>query len=145
MHLSAMMHPLQPDQDKKKVALECLCADVTKRMRHANKAITISEANNILGFNPTESKTVRRSLYEILTEDHFEGRLVSGEDHWRELRQRWFDTDAKLQQHAAENDPKKMQAVDLLCKDAMKRYREDRNKTGERSCKHLLVHGAYGC
>ncbi|CAK3760277.1 Hypothetical predicted protein [Lecanosticta acicola] len=132
MHLSAMMHPLQPDQDKKKVALECLCADVTKRMRTANKAITIAEANNILGLNPTESKTVRRSLYEILEASRFESRLVSGDDHWRELRQRWFDTNQKLQQAAIENDARKMQAVDLLCKDAMKRFREDRNKRGER-------------
>lgn len=79
MHLSAMMHPLQPEQEKKANALDCLCMDVTKRMRVAGKAITIAEANNILGINPRESKEIRRSLYEIFTSDAFESRLLAGE------------------------------------------------------------------
>lgn len=79
MHLSAMMHPLQPDQEKKANALDCICMDVTKRMRVAGKAITMAEANNILGINPRESKAIRRSLYEIFTKDNFESRLVTGE------------------------------------------------------------------
>lgn len=132
MHLTAMTHPLQPDQEKKATALECLCADVTKRMRVAGKAITIAEANNILLVNPSESKTIRRSLYEILAADKFESRLVCGEDHWQILRQRWYDTNAKLQQAINEKDDKKSKAIDLLCSDAMKRFREDRNKRGER-------------
>lgn len=79
MHLSAMLHPLQPEQEKKANALDCVCMDVTKRMRVAGKAITIAEANNILGINPRESKAIRRSLYEIFTAENFESRLVCGE------------------------------------------------------------------
>lgn len=131
-HLSAVMHPLQPDLDKKNIALECLAADVTKRMRVTGRAITIADANNILDLNPTESKAVRRSFYEILAADKFESRLVSGEDHWNELRQKWFDTNEKLKAVVLENDPQKMRAVDLLGRDTMKRFREDRNARGER-------------
>ncbi|KAF1825244.1 uncharacterized protein K489DRAFT_313719, partial [Dissoconium aciculare CBS 342.82] len=131
-HLSAVMHPLQPELDKKNVALECLAADVTKRMRVTGRAITIADANNILDLNPTESKAVRRAFYEILAADKFESRLVSGEDHWNELRQQWYQTSEKLQQVVAANDPNKMRAVDLLGRDTMKRFREDRNSRGER-------------
>lgn len=134
------MHPLQPDQEKKKVALGCLCADVTKRMRTADKAITIAEANNLLGFNPADSKTVRRSLYEIFTADNFESRLIAGEEHFAELQQRWFDTNEKLQQAVTEGDPKKLQGIHLLCKDTMKRYREDRNKAGYRAITQRNAH-----
>lgn len=132
MHLSAMMHPLQPDQDKKTIALDCICCDVTKRMRVQGKSITIAQANNLLGLNPGESKEIRRLLYEILTADNFESRLVCGEEHFQELRRRWFDSNDKLQQIMAEKDPAKTKAVELLGKDAMKRFREDKNKRGER-------------
>ena len=39
-HLSAMLHPLQPDIDKRVNALNCICMDVTKRkssLRHASR------------------------------------------------------------------------------------------------------------
>ncbi|KAK4504076.1 hypothetical protein PRZ48_004991 [Zasmidium cellare] len=132
MHLSAVMHPLQPDQDKKTIALDCVCCDVTKRMRVQGKSITIAQANNILGLNPEESKEIRRCLYDILTADNFESRLVSGEDHYQELRRQWFASNEKLQQIVAENEPTKKKAVELLGKDAMKRFREDKNRRGER-------------
>lgn len=133
MHLSAVMDPLQPDQDRKNVALDVLCQDVTKRMRVAGKQITVAEANNIIGINPTESKAIRRSLYEILSADHFESRLLSGEDHFQALRQQWLDAnDDKLNLALQSQDAQKMKAVELLCSDAMKRFREDKNKRGER-------------
>jgi hypothetical protein len=131
-HLTAIMHPLQPELEQKNIALECLAADVTKRMRVTGRAITIADANNILDLNPTESKAVRRAFYEILAADKFESRLVSGEDHWNELRQRWYQTSEKLQRVVAANEPSKMRAVDLLGRDTMKRFREDRNSRGER-------------
>ncbi|KAI5359682.1 putative Clr5 domain-containing protein [Septoria linicola] len=133
MHLSAMMHPLQPDQDRKIIALDCLCQDVTKRMRDAGKQITIADANNIIGINPTESKAVRRSLYELLAATHFESRLLSGEDHYQSLKQQWLDANSdKLQEAVNTQDPRKVKAVELLCSDAMKRFREDKTRRGER-------------
>lgn len=133
LHLSAIMDPVQPDQDRKRVALDVLCQDVTKRMRVAGNQITVAEANNIIGINPTESKAIRRSLYEILSADHFESRLLSGEDHFQALKQQWLDSnDEKLQQALQSQDARQMKAVELLCSDAMKRFREDKNKRGER-------------
>lgn len=142
MHLSATMHPVQPDQDKKTIALDCICADVTKRMRVQGKKLTIAEANNVLGLNPSDSKEVRRLFYDILVADNFESRLVSGEDHFQELRRRWYDSHQKLREIMAENDPAKVKAVEVLAKDAKKRLREDKNRRGERMV--VQKNGLYG-
>ena len=144
MHLAGVMHPLQPEQERKTVALDCLCADVTKRMRFQGRTITIAESNNVLGLNPTESKVVRRALYEILAQDNFESRLVSGEDHFQMLRQRWYATNDRLAHAVNEvpQDPTKMRGIDMLCRDAMKRFREDKNKRGERTS--VQKNAAYG-
>lgn len=126
MHLSAIMHPLQPALDKKAIALDVICADVTKRMRDSGKKITVADANNTLGLNPSESKELRRHFYDILTRDQYTTRLACGDAHWAELRGAWFATSEVLQRVAAEAaDPQKMKCVDVLCRDATKRYNDD--------------------
>ncbi|EME83014.1 uncharacterized protein MYCFIDRAFT_35833 [Pseudocercospora fijiensis CIRAD86] len=130
MHLINMTHPLQPDQDRKAIALECICADVTKRMRNAVTHLSVAQANNVLGINPATSKMIRRSFYEILAAANFESRLVSGEDEWQALKQQWYDANEILQNAVNEGDTQKTKAIDLLGSDAMKRFREDKNKQG---------------
>ncbi|KAK5121059.1 hypothetical protein LTR85_005543 [Meristemomyces frigidus] len=125
MHLSAMMHPLQPDVERKAIAIDVICADVTKRMRDSKKKLTVGEANNALGLNPTSSKELRRRYYEILERDQYTTRLACGDEHWAELRQQWFSTSPLLQQVVAEGDPHKMKCVDKLSRDATKRYNDD--------------------
>ena len=132
-HLNATMYPGHPDEEKMLNALDCICSDVTKRMRMASKTVTVAGASNLLGFNPTESKAVRRSLYEIMVADNFESRLLCGEDHWQSLRQRWISTSEKLQCAVDEGDPAKIRAVNCLTKDARKRLSEDRLRRGERT------------
>ncbi|KJY00417.1 hypothetical protein TI39_contig330g00005 [Zymoseptoria brevis] len=137
MHLSAMLHPLQPDLDKKANALDCICADVTKRMRVQQKTITIAEANNILRINPAESKAIRRTLYEIFASVDFQSRLVCGEEYFQGLRQRWINENQRLAQALTPSseytpDPRANKCVDILCSDTMKRFREDKLKRGLR-------------
>jgi hypothetical protein len=137
MHLSAMLHPLQPDLDKKSNALDCICADVTKRMRVMQKSITIADANNILGINPVESKAIRRTLYEIFAAVNFQSRLVCGEEFFQQLRQRWINENQRLAQALTPTpdytpDPRAAKCVDILCSDTMKRFREDKLKRGMR-------------
>ncbi|KXT16797.1 hypothetical protein AC579_5479 [Pseudocercospora musae] len=133
MHLINMTHPLQPDQDRKAIALECICADVTKRMRTAEKHLSVAQANNVLGINPTTSKAIRRSFYEILAAANFESRLVSGEDEWQALKKQWYAANEILQNAVSEGDPQKSKAIDLLGSDVMKRFREDKIKQGYRA------------
>ncbi|KXT05217.1 hypothetical protein AC578_8353 [Pseudocercospora eumusae] len=130
MHLINMTHPLQPDQDRKAIALECICSDVTKRMRTAEKHLSVAQANNVLGINPTTSKALRRSFYEILAAANFESKLVSGEDEWQALKQQWYDANEILQNAVSEGDRQKSKAIDLLGGDVMKRFREDKRKEG---------------
>lgn len=125
MHLSATMHPLQPDLEKKAIAIDVICADVTKRMRDSKRKLTVGEANNILGLNPDASKELRRRYYEILERDQYTTRLACGDEHWAELRQQWFNTSPLLQQVVAEGDAQKMKCVDKLCRDASKRYNDN--------------------
>lgn len=126
LHLSAMMHPLQGELDKKAIALDVICGDVTKRMRNTAKNFTLAQANNALGLSPTDSKSIRRTFYEILEADHYTTRLACGNDHWQEMRQRWFDGSPLLQEVMNGNDEHKKSCVDKLCRDAMKRYNDDR-------------------
>ncbi|KAK5737802.1 hypothetical protein LTR17_006450 [Elasticomyces elasticus] len=124
-HLSAVLHPLQPDLERKLTAIDVICADVTKRMRGEGKKMTVGEANNVLGLSPSGSKEVRRSFYNILVEDQYTTRLACGDAHWAELRQEWFDAFPLLQQVMYEMDPTRVKALEVLCRDACKRYNDD--------------------
>ncbi|TKA79552.1 hypothetical protein B0A55_02742 [Friedmanniomyces simplex] len=140
MHLSGVMHPLQPDLDRKATAIDVICADVTKRVRDQPKKLTMAEANNGLGLNPSGSKEIRKTFYNILEQDQYTTRLACGDDHWNELRQAWFATSPLLQHVMAEGDPQKVRCVDVLCRDACKRYNDDgvRKDPGRRQYQQKL-------
>lgn len=125
MHLSSMLHPLQPDLDKRANALNCICSDVTKRMRNEGKQISIADANNLLGLDPLKSKDLRRLFYEILEADQFTTVVACGKEHLTQLEQQWYAKSDILQRAMAEADPKKLRAIYLLSKDARKRYCDD--------------------
>ncbi|KAK3659885.1 hypothetical protein LTR22_008252 [Elasticomyces elasticus] len=113
------------EQIAREMAIDVICADVTKRMRGEGKKMTVGEANNVLGLNPSGSKEVRRSFYNILVEDQYTTRLACGDAHWAELRQEWFDAFPLLQQVMYEMDPTRVKALEVLCRDACKRYNDD--------------------
>ena len=124
-HLSAILHPLQPDLDKRYLALNCICSDVTKRMRNASKFMSMADANNVLGIDPVQSKQLRRLLYDILEADHFTTTVACGKDRFEEIRQLWYSRSPILQAAVATGDREKLRAVELLNKDARKRYGDD--------------------
>ena len=128
MHLSSILHPLQPEIDKRLNALNVICTDVTKRMRDMEKSMTIADANNILGLNPIQSKDIRRLFYEILEADRFTTVFESGKERYDALQQQWHAKSEFLTQVMTENDPLKVKAVIVLTKDARKRYCDDQIK-----------------
>jgi len=128
MHLSSVLHPLQPELEKRANALNCICSDVTKRMRNATKKITIAEANNMLGLNPNDSKNLRRAMYELLEADHFTTVFACGKERVDQMRQEWIDASPVLTQAVAGGDKDMMRAVELLAKDARKRYCDDQTR-----------------
>lgn len=128
MHLSSVLHPLQPDIDKRANALNCICSDVTKRMRTMEKTVSIADANNILGLDPAQSKDIRRLFYEILEADHFTTVVACGKEHLEQLQEQWYAKSDLLQRALDEGNPRKARAIFVLGKDVRKRYGDDQAK-----------------
>lgn len=132
-HLQQVFN-IEPNQrDAKALALDVVCTDVTKRMRTLERRMTIAEAKNALGINPEESRQIRNAFYDALKADHFTSKLEAGGEHWRELKAQWIRNSALLQQilEPGTADPEhttKLKALEVLCRDVMKRLRDDQTK-----------------
>jgi hypothetical protein len=136
-HLSSVLNPLQPDQDRKSIALNCICADVTKKIRSMSRSITMADANNILGLDPLQSKELRRQLYDILEADHFTTVAACGKERLDQLKEQWCAQSELLSRAMAENDPLKVRAIHVLDRDTRKRFGDDPNKNpGRQQQKH---------
>lgn len=118
----------------KDLALDVICTDVTKRIRTMGKRLTILESKNVLGVNPDQSRQIRSEFYDILEAEHYTSKLEMGPEKWKELKDRWMSNNNYLLALLAagpDNDPdhkKKLDAMELLCRDVMKRVRDDRAK-----------------
>ncbi|CZR69823.1 related to GAL11 DNA-directed RNA polymerase II holoenzyme and Kornberg`s mediator (SRB) subcomplex subunit [Phialocephala subalpina] len=132
-HLQTVFWGNEDNQEAKKLALDVVCSDVTKRMRTLERRMTIAEAKNSLGVNPEESRQLRNAFYQVLKADHFTSKLEAGEDHWKELKAQWINGSQLLQNILApgDSDPQhqeKVKAMEVLCRDVMKRLRDDQTK-----------------
>lgn len=121
-------------KDSKTLALDVICTDVTKRMRVMETRMTIADAKNTLSINPEQSRQIRNAFYNILKADHFESKLKAGDAHWNKLKEDWIASQPILQQILAPgpSDPmhaKKEKALEVLCRDVMKRLRDDGIRT----------------
>lgn len=132
-HLQSVFWADKDNQDKKKLALDVICGDVTKRLRTLERRMTIAEAKNALKLNPEQARQLRNSFYQTLKADHFTSKLEAGEEHWKHLKQQWIDASPLLQSLLAPSDadpqlPLKIKAAEVLCRDVMKRLRDDQTK-----------------
>ncbi|KAL3425155.1 hypothetical protein PVAG01_04436 [Phlyctema vagabunda] len=132
-HLQDVFWRSEENIEQKKLALDVVCSDVTKRMRTLERRMTIAEAKNALGVNPEQSRQLRNSFYQTLKADHFTSKLEAGEEHWKELKDTWVNGSDLLKTILAsgEADPSyqaKLKAMEVLCRDVMKRLRDDQTK-----------------
>lgn len=132
-HLQSVLWQNDENLDLKKLSLDVICSDVTKRMRTMERRMTIAEAKNALGVNPEESRQLRNSFYQTLKADHFTSKLEAGEEHWKELKTQWINSSPLLQKllGPGESDAghdQKVKAMEVLCRDVMKRLRDDQTK-----------------
>ena len=124
----------QPSKhDQKALSLDVICTDVTKRMRTLECRMTIAEAKNALSINPEESRQIRHAFYATLKADHFTSKLEAGNSHWNELKEQWIAESDLLQRILAPGDADpnhelKKKALEVLCRDVMKRHRDDQTK-----------------
>lgn len=132
-HLQQVLWIDNAASETKALALDVVCTDVTKRMRTLERRMTIADAKNTLGINPEESRQMRNAFYSVLKADHFTSKLEAGDDHWMELKEQWMQNQPRLLGILApgEADPHhaaKVKAVEVLCRDVMKRLRDDQTK-----------------
>lgn len=133
-HLSNVFHG-NHDSDHKQLwlAVEVICADVTKRMRTSDNRLTIQECKNILGVNPEEARRLRKAFDDLLRKDNFVSKLEAGQEHWDGLKAHWIAGSEHLQR-LVEHGPadaeyaNKTKAMELLCRDVMKRLRDENAK-----------------
>ncbi|KAK6832855.1 hypothetical protein PG995_012633 [Apiospora arundinis] len=132
-HLQTVMWASQDNIDGKRLALDVICTDVTKRMRTAEQKMTIAEAKNVLEINPEESRTIRQEYIAILKQDNFSSKLEAGQEHWEELKRRWISNSTVLLRilAAGYGDPmhqEKLHAVEVMARDILKRLRDDQSR-----------------
>lgn len=119
---------------RKKLALDIICSDVTKRMRAgADKGLFLAEAKNILGLNPSESRELRATFYKILRKNGLTSKVALGAERWKELKQQWVDESEMLRKILSRLDDvanydTKTKAVEALATDVMKRWRDDQSR-----------------
>lgn len=118
-------------EDTKKLALDIVCMDVTKRMRSKGRRMSIADAKSVLGLNPEQSRLIRSQFYDILEADHFSFKNETGAERWNEMKQQWISESPVIQAVLAKGDaidPQdhgKQRALEVLCRDVMKRLRDD--------------------
>ncbi|KAK2744019.1 hypothetical protein FQN57_004472 [Myotisia sp. PD_48] len=133
LHLQTMFWGNPMQLEYKTLALDVVCTDVTKRMRSLKRRMTIADAKNALGINPEESRQLRNSFYDMLKADYFTSKLEAGDEHWRDLKDQWIQKSELLQHVLAQpvsdpDHPTKLKAIEVLCRDVMKRLRDDQAK-----------------
>lgn len=136
-HLQAIFWSGPNQLDAKALALDIVCTDVTKRMRTLERRMTIAEAKNALGINPEESRQIKNAFYNILQNNHFTSKLEAGDDQWKELKDQWIRESGLLQNILApgytdSEHATKSKALEVLCRDVMKRFRDDQTKRHQR-------------
>lgn len=135
VHLQSVIWLDKENTENKRLALDVICTDVTKRMRSLEQKLTIADAKNVLGINPEEYRTIRQDFVEVLRGDHATSKTAAGSEHWEKLKENWRGSSATLERifvAAGEEEDstrsQKLRAVDIVARDVMKRLRDDQSK-----------------
>ncbi|KAI4597243.1 hypothetical protein KJ359_004756 [Pestalotiopsis sp. 9143b] len=124
--LQSVLWVAHHDLDSRKLALDVICTDVTKRMRSMEHKLTIADAKRVLGINPQQYRTMRQDFADVLREDHATSKTEAGPEHWEELKEKWRVNSGILRDmpdtSAAGKD--KLRAIDVVARDVMKRLRD---------------------
>ncbi|KPM36774.1 hypothetical protein AK830_g9803 [Neonectria ditissima] len=124
------------DMEAKRLALDVICTDVTKRMRTMETRMSLAEAKNALGVNPEESREIRFAFHQVLRDAQFTCKSDATPREWEELKQKWAERSELIKNLATSGtDPasrKKARALEILARDVMKRMRDERSRNSVR-------------
>ncbi|WYZ44387.1 hypothetical protein EsH8_VII_000823 [Colletotrichum jinshuiense] len=131
--LQAAMWQSTDNHESKKLALDIICTDITKRARTLDKRITLAEAKNILGINPEEARDLRAAFDQILKDEGLSCKSEAGPEQWNDLKRRWEAGSALIQRIFALGagdlvHAEKVRALDVIARDVMKRLRDDMSR-----------------
>ncbi|ETS75076.1 hypothetical protein PFICI_13560 [Pestalotiopsis fici W106-1] len=129
-HLQSALWVDHDDLESRKLALDVICTDVTKRMRSMEHKLTIADAKSILGINPQQYRTMRQDFAGLLKDDHATSKTEAGPQHWEELKEQWRLNSNVVQEILATGvmDQDRLRAIDVVARDVMKRLRDGQGK-----------------
>ncbi|KAL9036532.1 MAG: hypothetical protein Q9214_006093, partial [Letrouitia sp. 1 TL-2023] len=78
------------DQDKCWLGLEIIANDVAKKIRNQDRRLSIADAKNILGINPTQAVELRNVFHDILKKNHFYSKHTEGRETWDRMKEEWI-------------------------------------------------------
>ncbi|PKS08274.1 hypothetical protein jhhlp_005217 [Lomentospora prolificans] len=133
VQLQTPMWGSQENMEPKKLALDIICTDVTKRMRDGDKRMTVSDAKRILAINPEESRQLRSTFYQLLVsrEEQFTCKSKAGPEQWNKLILQWMEGSDLIHRLLPEDTStpehqERRKALDILASDVMKRLRDEK-------------------
>ncbi|KAH7156367.1 hypothetical protein EDB81DRAFT_644718 [Dactylonectria macrodidyma] len=120
--------------ETKRLALDIICTDITKRMRTKDTRMTLAEAKNVLGVNPEESREIRFAFHQVLRDAQFTCKSDATPQEWEELKQRWLEKSEIIKKMAIPGtdvaSQQRARALEVLARDVIKRMRDDRFRKG---------------
>lgn len=130
------------EPEPKKLALDVICTDVTKRLRNLETRMTLVEAKKELGINPEEAREVRVAFHHVLSESKIACKSEASPEQWEGLKRRWSersDIVRKIMDGADEGteSSKLIRALDVIARDVMKRIRDERGRHDPRAGQQL--------
>ncbi|KAL9948581.1 hypothetical protein ACHAQF_001308 [Verticillium nonalfalfae] len=128
--LEAEMWQSRDNHDGKKLALDVICTDCTKRLRVKNRNLTLPDARVVLGINPEETRQLRASWYKLVEENGVHSKTQAGVKQWNDLKNQWGQRCPIVQRvltagNTQSTHEDKLRALELLARDVMKRRWDD--------------------
>ncbi|RGP74807.1 hypothetical protein FLONG3_5918 [Fusarium longipes] len=116
--------------ERKQLALDIICTDVTKRLRNQETKMTLLDAKNELGLNPEESHDIRAALHLVLSDARFTCKSDGTPEQWEELKKQWLEKVALLKDISFDGDDeqsrRKARAIEVVARDVIKRKRDEK-------------------
>ncbi|KAK0657719.1 hypothetical protein B0T16DRAFT_402418 [Cercophora newfieldiana] len=132
MFLRAVMWDPE-NMEKKRLAVEIIANDVTKRLRLIPTIMGVSEAKSVLGLNPKQGNEVRALLYKILEQAQFGSKREEGDEHWERIISLWLEKSELLNRivgttDSHEDNGRMKKAINCLARDALRRFHSERKR-----------------